>query len=106
MALYEPRIDSFTQYTEPGKIKVYMACGLPVITTKVPEISVDVCSKGAGLLIDFGVPELVAATKVLLRDDRAYLAARDSAIRFASEYSWEKVFDNAFAEMFRTNHWH
>jgi len=104
LALYEPRSDSFTQYTEPGKIKVYMACGLPVITTRVPEISKDLDRNGAGILIAYNLPDLIEATSILLRDDQVYRSARESAIRFASEYSWEKIFDNAFSEMIGHNH--
>lgn len=35
LALYEATTNSFIRYTEPGKIKMYMACGLVVMTTRI-----------------------------------------------------------------------
>lgn len=99
LATYEPLPESYTYFTEPGKVKVYLACGLPVIITGVPEIAETVKKRGAGMVIDYNSDSLVEAVMMLAHNERAYASARDSAISFASEFTWEDVFTRAFAAM-------
>src|SRR5437879_7547497 len=100
LAPYEPTPSSYTPYTEPAKVKVYLACGLPVIITNVPEIARNIEDRGAGIVIDYSVPSFVNAVAKLIDNDNAYRAARKAAVRFASEYSWRNVFDQAFEQVF------
>ncbi len=99
LAPYEPSEDNFTQFTEPGKVKVYLACGLPVIITKVPKIAEEIEKRGAGLLISYDSLELSEAVRKLSCDKEAYASARSAAIAFASEYEWTSVFARAFGSM-------
>ena len=99
LATYQPLPESYTYFTEPGKVKVYLACGLPVIITGVPEIAEEVKKRGAGMVIDYDSDNLAAAVMMLARNERSYASARDSAISFASEFTWESVFTRAFASM-------
>src|SRR4029077_10005677 len=99
VAMYEPFEDSFIQFTEPGKIKVYMACGLPVITTRVPEIAGEIEERGAGFVIDYSPEQLVSTIANLASDESLYSSTRQSAIKFASEYSWTNIFDRTFSTM-------
>src|SRR5881396_2842273 len=99
LATYEPLPESYTYFTEPGKVKVYLACGLPVIITEVPEIAEEVKKRGAGMVIDYDQDNLVAAVTTLARSESGYTAARDSAISFASEFTWENVFTRALSSM-------
>ena len=100
LAPYEPTPSSYTPYTEPGKVKVYLACGLPVIITNVPKISRDIENRGAGIVIEYSVNDLVNAVAKLVENDGAYRSARKAAVAFASEYSWTNVFDQAFERVF------
>jgi len=99
LATYQPLPESFTYFTEPGKVKVYLACGLPVIITAVPEIAEEVRKRGAGMVIDYNSDNLLAAVVMLARNEQSYALARDSALSFASEFTWERVFTRAFAAM-------
>lgn len=101
LAPYEPIQKGFTKYTEPGKVKVYMACGLPVIITKVPEIANEIERRGAGQTISYTIDGLVNAIMSLCEDDAAYEKSREAAIAFAAEFSWNSVFTNAFRNMFK-----
>ena len=100
LAPYEPTANGFTQYTEPGKVKVYMACGLPVIITRVPAIAREVEKVGAGISITYDVGELASSVEKLFSDDAAYASMRAAAISFASQYSWTRIFNAAFDDMF------
>ena len=96
LATYEPSQETYTAFTEPGKVKVYLACGLPVIITKVPQIASDIESRKMGVVIDYSIQDLVEGVTKLIDEEDTYFAARDAAIKFASEFSWSKIFDRAF----------
>ncbi len=92
VAPYEPSDKSYTFYADPGKPKAYMACGLPVVITKVPQIAYEIDKVRAGFAIDYDRPQLVDRLVSLLRDDKLYAEYRQNAIDFARQYAWENIF--------------
>jgi len=96
VAPYEPNPKSFTYYADPAKPKRYMACGLPVITTRVSWIGEEVEKKPMGITINYNKKELVDAVVKLLQDDDFYKKCRENTIEFVSELSWDKIYDKAF----------
>lgn len=50
--------NSFTFYSDPGKIKVYLGCGLPVVLTDVPPIARAVEREGAGRIAAYDAAAL------------------------------------------------
>src|SRR6266705_786081 len=99
LATYEPSPNNFTRYTEPGKVKVYLACGLPVIITRVPEIANEIEARGAGIVSDYTIDGLASTIVKLIQDETTYMDARSAAIAFASQFTWDNVFDRAFNSM-------
>jgi len=99
LATYEPDPDSFTQYTDPSKPKQYMACGLPVIITRVPWIAKEIEEKTMGVVIGYSEHELTDAVIKLLMDDELYGICRENAIRFASKLDWNVIFAEAFSKL-------
>jgi glycosyltransferase involved in cell wall biosynthesis len=95
LATYQPHPDSVTWYADSSKPKQYMACGLPVIITKVSHIAVDVESKILGLVIDYGKESFVNAALKLLHDDEFYTRCRNNAVDYAAQLKWETIFDKA-----------
>ena len=61
IAPYVPDPNSFTWYADPGKPKVYLGCGIPVIITKVPEVAFEISKRGAGIAINYNSHELSEA---------------------------------------------
>ncbi len=98
IAPYEPTQDSFSSFTDPGKPKLYLACGLPVIITSVPWISELVSKRRMGLVINFNREEMVEAVTRLLTDDNFYELCRKNALDYAKELDWRAIFDNALKE--------
>jgi glycosyltransferase involved in cell wall biosynthesis len=91
--------DSYTWWCDPTKPKEYLACGLPLIITKVPWIWERIADarKPMGIAIDYKKEELVAAATRLLGDDRFYWRCRGNALDFAQGLSWEGIYGQAFA---------
>lgn len=95
LAVYEPNPHSFTWYADPSKPKQYMACGLPVIITRVPWIAEEVERRQLGIVIDYEKKALINAILRFLKDNNFYNTCRKNALRFASEISWDKIFKKA-----------
>ena len=99
IAPYVPDPHSFTWYADPGKPKVYLGCGVPVIITKVPEVAFEISKRGAGIAINYNSHELSEAIIKFLCDDNFYQACRENAINLASELDWNSVFTKAFSKV-------
>lgn len=98
VAPYVDDATTFTRYTDPGKPKEYLAAGLPVIITRVPQFAETIAARQAGLAIDYDRQQLAEAIIHLLgnKDLGRY---QTNARQLAKEYTWNKVFSQAFKEM-------
>ena len=101
VAPYVPDPNGFTQFTDPGKPKVYMATGLPVVMTKVQQAAYEIEKHKAGIAINYDQKELVDAITLLLSDDDLYKEHRENAIKFAFQYSWGRIFEDALSEVLK-----
>ncbi|HTB33311.1 MAG TPA: glycosyltransferase [bacterium] len=98
---FAPYLDdpgSYTWWCDPTKPKEYLACGLPLIITKVPWIWERVADarRPMGVAIDYDRAQLVAAAVKLLGDERFYWRCRRNALDFAASLAWEDIYDRAF----------
>jgi glycosyltransferase involved in cell wall biosynthesis len=89
---------SYTWWCDPTKPKEYLACGLPLIITKVPWVweRVADAKRPLGVAIDYRQEQLVAAAVKLLGDDRFYWRCRKNALEFASGLDWDAIYERAF----------
>lgn len=101
LAPYEAVPNSLVYYSDPGKLRAYLAVGLPIVVTKVPPSAYEIDRAGAGIAIEYDQEEFVRAVVKLLTDDKFYLECRQKAIALGSNYSWAKVFTNALQGAFQ-----
>ena len=92
LALYNPKKDVFSRNADPGKPKVYLGCGLPVIITDVPLVAKEIESRGAGKIASFDAGSLSSALSLILADYGKYRAAAEEMGR---AYDWEVIFERA-----------
>lgn len=90
--------NSFTFFSDPGKIKVYLGCGLPVVMTDVPPVAKELAKKGAGKIARYDAAEFARAVAALLGDE-GYPEMRENARRMGARYAWPKVLEDAFARL-------
>jgi len=95
VAPYPPDPQGFKQYADPGKIKHYMACGLPVITTNVTPAAAKIQEFRSGKVVDYDATALGNAIAELLLDNTTYAQMRENAISFASNHEWSQIFERA-----------
>jgi len=99
VATYVTEPDSYSYFADPGKVKTYIACGLPVVITRVPDIAREIEANKAGFAIEYDPQDLKNTLLRLLCDDKLYEEYRSNAINFASKFDWTEIFDTAFKEL-------
>lgn len=97
IALYERYVNkelSFTYFTDPGKIKLYLACGLPVILTDVPQNAYELEEKMCAIVIhDTNPVEIANAIFSLMKDTTKLKTYRGNAIAYARQFDWNIIFE-------------
>ncbi len=96
IAPYEDNDRTYTRYTDPGKPKVYLAAGLPVIITNVPQIAYDIDRRKAGIVINYDRNDAVKAIVDILSDKKKLIEYKRNALEFAGKFEWSAIFENAF----------
>lgn len=95
-----PRVKgSIKPYGDPLKLREYMACGLPVITTNITCLSEKIKKEPIGIVIDFDKKSLAGAIIKIIKDNDFFNLCRKNALLAAKENTWEKVFGRAFSQM-------
>ncbi len=98
VAPYVDDENTYTRYTDPGKPKDYLASGMPVVITKVPQVAYEIEKYKCGFAIDYNKKQLVDCLVELLTNGTKYKEFRKNAFTFAKKYTWEKVFNEAFSK--------
>lgn len=91
IAPYVRSLDKWTAYADPGKVKTYLACGVPVLLTEVPWNASEIEQRGAGQIITED-PEQIANAIVASMNNERNQNMRDSATRYAAEFDWAQIF--------------
>lgn len=97
IAPYFPDPYSTKRGSDPTKPKLYLACGLPVIITRVPPIALEIEENKAGVVINYSKEELASAVLRLLSDEKLYLECRKNAFEMAKQFDWSNILNRAFS---------
>jgi glycosyltransferase involved in cell wall biosynthesis len=99
VAPYAELDDNFTRFADPGKLKAYLAAGLPIVLTSVPPNARELEAAGAALLSG-GSPEALAdSLGRLLGDEGVWLSAHRAALNHARRFDWPTVLGEALAAL-------
>ncbi|MHC1790808.1 glycosyltransferase [Solidesulfovibrio sp.] len=96
LALYRPTDNNLSRWADPSRVKDYLACGLPVVITDVPEIAKDVAALSAGVVADYTVDGVAAAIAAMVEDPDRWRAMRRAAVDYMQRYRWSAIFDASF----------
>lgn len=98
LAPFEPIKESIEYYSDVGKPKAYLAAGLPVVITKVPEIALEIDQRQAGIAVNYQQSDFAKAVVTLLENDSLYKKYRQNAIELSKKYLWDNIFTEAFSK--------
>lgn len=99
LAPYKPIPGSYSYFADPSKIKLYMASGLPVITTKVTTLSSLISKTHSGIVIDYSEEALCNAVIAMLGDKSGYNRYKDAAIKLATRFDIDHILDSAIKKI-------
>lgn len=99
IAPYKAIKESVRWYADAVKIRMSLACGLPVVTTQVPPNGKLAEKAGAGVITKDDPDDLANAVIKIFSDQKQYLKMREAAIAAAKENTWENSYSNALKKM-------
>jgi glycosyltransferase involved in cell wall biosynthesis len=93
VAPYIKSLDTWTKYADPGKIKTYLACGVPLLLTDVSYNAKDIQSKKCGFIITEDINDIVSKITMLLKKDINEIY-RKNALTYSQTFNYENIFKN------------
>ena len=91
--------ESWVQFADCGmKIKEYLACGLPVITTNVTGAGKLIKENHVGITINYTRADLVNAFLKILSDKDFYEKCRKNTQNAIAEYEWSQILEKKWKE--------
>ncbi|MBN1291348.1 MAG: glycosyltransferase [Candidatus Latescibacteria bacterium] len=99
LATYPADDTTYKKYCDPGKVKIYLACGLPVLITDVPAVAREIKEKGAGVIVEHDPVKLAETVCGIFADEERYEHMRKRAVDMAAEYQWETIWERTFAKI-------
>lgn len=99
VAPYAQTVETFTRYADPGKLKAYLAAGLPVVLTDVPPNARELESEAGAEVVADDPAAFAAAIARALAAPAAWQARRESALAYARRFDWNALLGNLLAEL-------
>lgn len=86
-------------WADATKIRLYLAAGLPVITTQVPPLGKEIQKDNSGIVAKDNPKAQVKAIIKLFKNKPLYSEMRGNSIRRAKNNTWENTYSKAIEEM-------
>ena len=89
VAPYRPDADTFTRYADPGKLKAYLAAGLPIVLTDVPPNAQELVREAGAAVVPYDAVALAGAIRTALADAAQWELRSAAARAYVSRFDWE-----------------
>ncbi|QQS61164.1 MAG: glycosyltransferase [Candidatus Moraniibacteriota bacterium] len=93
IAPYIKKLDTWTYYADPGKVKTYIACGVPLLFTDVSWNAREIQEKGCGYVISEDIQEITDKVVEFLKKD-INQQCREKCHEYAKSFDYENIFNN------------
>jgi len=91
IAPYAKTKDSYTYYADPGKVKTYLACGVPVLLTDIPWNAKEIEKEKCGLIIEGNGCNLIESLLFLMKS-KTNEGFRKNATRYSGQFDYQAIF--------------
>lgn len=91
IAPYVKKLDTWTYYADPGKIKTYLACGVPVLLTDIPWNAGEIEKNKCGMIISEDLEDIKNKI-LLLMEEKINQEFRNNAIQYAKNFDYRNIF--------------
>ena len=95
IALYEKgdKGRDLAYYADPGKIKVYLGAGTPVLLTDVSFNAREIEKSKCGVIVGYDKNQVASAVVELMKDERKLKQYRENAANYAKQFDWNLIFE-------------
>lgn len=97
IAPYISSLDKWTYYADPGKVKTYIACGVPVMLTDLPWNAQEIEKFKCGVIIQEKTNDILDKLFFLLDEDNNQFY-RNNTSKYSNSFDYKTIFDNLFVE--------
>lgn len=104
LAPYRDVPGTLRRYADASKIRLYLGCGLPVVTTDVPPLGKELVTKNAGIIRKDTAEAFADGILQLCAHPRLYNRMKKSAFLFAKNTTWNRVYSKTLTKM-KLNGW-
>jgi glycosyltransferase involved in cell wall biosynthesis len=94
VAPYQRASGSFTRYADPGKLKAYLASGLPIVLTDVPPNAGTLAREAGAEVVDDDPAALADAVARILASPQVWEARRAAALAYIRRFDWNTLLDD------------
>ena len=93
IAPYIKKLDTWTYYADPGKVKTYLACGIPLLLTDIPWNAREIENNNCGKIITEDVDSILNGLIELMSSitNQEY---RNNAIKYSTKFGYNYIFNN------------
>jgi glycosyltransferase involved in cell wall biosynthesis len=99
IAPYAQTDETFTRYADPGKLKAYLAAGLPIVLTEVPPNALELASEGGAEVVADDPAAVAAAISRALASPEQWRMRRESALAYARRFDWNVLLGDLLAKL-------
>ena len=83
---------SFTYFSDPAKLKTYLACGLPVLLTNVSYNAEEIENKGCGRIITNNAKDVAISVVKIMGNETKLKEYRNNSLKYSRKYNWNNIF--------------
>lgn len=83
--------DSYTYYADPNKIKVYLGCGVPILTTRLPWNAEEIERNKCGIIIKDDGSDLIKKLNYIMRP-KVNQEYRNNAVKYLRKFDYGEIF--------------
>jgi len=98
IAPYIKALDTWTYYADPGKIKTYLGCGVPVLLTNIPWNAEEIEKNKCGIIIKENKKDIIKNMLILMNKE-VNQEYRDNAIKYSKSFDYETTFNKLIREL-------
>jgi glycosyltransferase involved in cell wall biosynthesis len=94
-----PYAESFTRFADPGKLKAYLAAGLPIVLSDVPPNASELEQEAGAVIVAAEARPLADAIAGAHASPAEWQARRSAALGYAQRFDWNTLLDELFAKL-------
>jgi glycosyltransferase involved in cell wall biosynthesis len=99
VAPYREDAGSFTRCADPGKLKAYLAAGLPIVLTRVPPNADELEREAGAELVPYDAHALAQAIASGLADADRWRNRREAALSYVKRFDWEVLLSDLLPKL-------